>query len=103
MVHHLTLHNKWHFGDEGVISIGFPTAWAHLSADLKPCDFLLWGFHKIYVYREIIQTIPELKASITRHVSSIYRETLHATVEHIITHFEPVTGANEMHISQIYD
>ena len=43
------------------------------------------------------------KESIPRHVSSIDRETLRATVEHTVTHFEHMIDANVMHIEQIYD
>ena len=71
--------------------------------DLNPCDFWLWGFLNDHVYRGNMQTIPELKASITRYVSSIDRETLRATVEHAITRFEHVIDVNGMHIEQICD
>ena len=50
-----------------------------------------------------MQTVPKLKESIPRHVSSIDRETLRATVEHAITRFEHVIYVNEMHIEQICD
>ena len=48
-----------------------------------------------------MQNILELKASRMRHVSSINRETFRTTAEHVITRFEHVIGANEMHIEQI--
>ena len=44
------------------------------------------------------ETVPELKASITYHVSSIYRETLRPTVDYTITRFEHGIDVNEMHI-----
>ena len=48
-------------------------------------------------------TVPELKASITRNVFSIDRETLRATVEHTKTRFEHVIDVNGMHIEHICD
>ena len=48
-----------------------------------------------------MQAVLELKASITRHVSSIDREILRVTVEHDKTCFEHVIDVNGMHIVQI--
>ena len=73
------------------------------SLDLNPCDFRLWGFLKDHAYRGNIQIVLELKESKPRHVSSIDRENLRATVEHAITRFEHVIDANGMHIEQIND
>ena len=70
---------------------------------IHPCDIWLWGFHKDHVYRGNIQIVPELKARRTRHVPSIDRETLHATVEHAITRFEHVVDVNRMHTEQMWD
>ena len=86
-----------HFGDEHVISRVFPTAWPPRSPNLNPCDFFLWGFLKDHAYRGNIQTVPELKESIPRHVSSNDRETLRGTVQHVITRFEHLIDANTMH------
>ena len=44
-----------------------------------------------------------MKESITRHVSSIDRETLHAIFEHATTRFEHVIDINGMPIEQICD
>ena len=70
-----------HFGNERVIFRRFPTAWPPHSPGLNPCDFCLWGFLKDHVCRGNIQTVLELKVSITRHVSSIDRETLRDVCE----------------------
>ena len=92
-----------HFGDERVISRGFPIAWSPRFPELKPCDNWLWKFLKDHVYKGNIETVPELKESITCHVSSIDRETLHAAIEYGLTRFKHVTDANGMHIEQICD
>ena len=73
---------------------------ASCSPDLKPCDFWLWGFLYDHVYRGNIRTVPELKASITRHVSTINRENLRATIEQAIARFEHVIDVNGKHIQQ---
>ncbi|GBM41904.1 hypothetical protein AVEN_13622-1 [Araneus ventricosus] len=90
-----------HFGDDQVFSRNFPTSWSPLSPDLNPCDFWLWGFLKYRVCGGSIRTLPELETSIRRHVATIDRETLRATVEYAITRFEHVLQANGMHIEQI--
>ncbi|GBN37205.1 hypothetical protein AVEN_110884-1 [Araneus ventricosus] len=61
-----------HFVDDRVISRIFPIAWPPRSLDLNPCDFWLWRFLKDCAYGGNIRTLPELKASIPRHVSTYY-------------------------------
>ena len=90
-----------HFRDGHVISRGFPAAWPPRSPDLNPCDFWLWGFLKDHVYRRNNQTAPELKAIITFHVSSVYRDIICATVEQSTTRFEHVVDVNGMRIEQM--
>lgn len=90
-----------HFGDDRIISRSFPTTWPPRSPDLNPCDFWLWGFLKDRVYGRSIRTVADLKASITRHVAAIDRETLRATIEHAITRFEHVLDVNGMHIEHV--
>ena len=87
-----------HFGDEHVISRGFPTAWPPHFPNINRCDFWLWEFLKDNVNRGNIQIVPELKESITRHVSSIDKEALRATVCKRIEHVIEVNG---MHIEQL--
>ena len=74
-----------HFGNGRAISRNFQTVWLPRSPDLKPCIFWLWKFLENNVYKGNIQIVPELKASITRHVSSVDQEALRTTVEHAIT------------------
>ena len=88
---------------EIVISRVFPTARLSRSSNLNPCDLWLWIFLKDRVYRGNIQTIPELKARITRHVTSIATETLRSTVGQAVTQFERVIDVNGMHIVQVCD
>ncbi|GBO20634.1 hypothetical protein AVEN_45231-1 [Araneus ventricosus] len=59
------------------------------------------GFLKDYIYGGKIRAPPELKASITRHVSAIDRETLRATVEYVITRLEYVLDADGMRIEHM--
>ena len=47
---------------------------------------------------ETYRPVPEFKASITCHVSSIVRETFRATVEDAIKCFEHVIEVNGLHI-----
>ena len=50
-----------------------------------------------------IQTVPELKESITRHISSIDQEILRAIVKRDRTRFEHVIDINGMHKKEICD
>ncbi|GBM68932.1 hypothetical protein AVEN_207185-1 [Araneus ventricosus] len=90
-----------HFGDDRVIPRSFPTAWPPRSPDLGPCDFWLWGFLKDRVCGGNIRTLPELKASITRHVSAIDRETFRTTIEYALVRFEHVLDADGMRIEHM--
>ncbi|GBM40407.1 hypothetical protein AVEN_122627-1 [Araneus ventricosus] len=90
-----------HFEDDRVISRSSPTVWLSRSPDLNPRDFWLWGFLKDRVYEGNIRTLPELKASLTCHVSAIDRETLRTTIEHATVCFENVLDADGMHIEHI--
>ncbi|GBN06494.1 hypothetical protein AVEN_140576-1 [Araneus ventricosus] len=90
-----------HFGDDRVISSSFPTVWPSRSPDLDPCDFWLWRFLKDHAYGRNTWTLPELKASLTRYVSPIDRETLRTTIEHAIERFENVLEADGMHIEHM--
>ncbi|GBN34165.1 hypothetical protein AVEN_24354-1 [Araneus ventricosus] len=69
-----------HFRDDRVNSRSFPTAWPPCSPVLNPCDFWLRGLLKDRIYGGSIRTLPELKASLTRHVAAIDREILRGTV-----------------------
>ena len=71
-----------HFTDEKIISRVFLIVGFLRLPELNPCEFCLWGLLKSHVYRGSTRTIPDLKASITRHVTSLDRETLCATIEH---------------------
>ena len=73
-----------HFGDQHVISRGFPTAWPPLSPDINPCDFWLWGFLNHHVNKGNVQTVLQLSKNITCHISSTDRKTLRAIVEHVL-------------------
>ena len=44
-----------------------------------------------------------MKESIQRHVTSVNRETLRATVKRYITRVERMIAANGIHIEEMYD
>ncbi|GBM99300.1 hypothetical protein AVEN_161428-1 [Araneus ventricosus] len=44
---------------------------ATLSADLKPCDFFVWGYMKSKVWQTSPKTLPELKIAVTSAVHTI--------------------------------
>ena len=69
---------------------------------MSPCDFWFGKLLKYRLYEGNVRTLPELKASITRHVAQIDREALRAAVEHGITRFEHVLDANGMHREHTY-
>lgn len=81
-----------HFEDDPVILRSFPRFRPPFSPDLKPCDRLWWKHTKPVWY--------EIK--ITCHVAAIVREAFCATVEHAITRFEYLLGANGKHIEHMF-
>ncbi|GBM93786.1 hypothetical protein AVEN_131872-1 [Araneus ventricosus] len=85
-----------HFGDDRVIARNFPTVWPPRSPELNHCDFWLWGSLKDRVYGGSIRTLPELKVSIKRHVTTIDRQTHRSIIR-----FDHVLDANGMHIEHM--
>ncbi|GFU53000.1 uncharacterized protein TNCV_1142891 [Trichonephila clavipes] len=91
------------FSDNRVISRHFPDVYPSRSPDLSSWDFWLWGFLRDRVYRGGIRTLPDLKASIIRHVAEIPPELLCATIEKAIIHFQHVIDASGAHIDIFFE
>lgn len=92
LTHKMTyLHAR--FGNVWVISKNFLTIWSPYSLDLYLCNFWLWEFLKDHVYIGSIQTLLDLKTSITSHNFTIW-ETCCATVKHVL-------HVNGMHIEHM--
>ncbi|GFW44630.1 uncharacterized protein TNCV_4481751 [Trichonephila clavipes] len=71
------------------------------SPDLNPCDFWLWESLRDRVCGGGIRTLPDLKASIIRHVADIPHELIHAINENAIMRFLYVIDVNGAHIEHI--
>ncbi|GFW41161.1 uncharacterized protein TNCV_842011 [Trichonephila clavipes] len=99
------LHASWRFRgrqfDFCVMPRHFPDAWPSRSPELNPCDFWLGRFLKDSIYSGGIKTLPDLKASIIRHVAEIPRELLRAIIENAIMRFQHVIDVNKAHTEHI--
>ena len=78
------------FTNDRIISRQFPDDWPSRSPDLNPCDFWLWGYLKDRVYQGHVRSLPDLKASIQRHVAQISPDMLRATVDHAVLRMQHV-------------
>ncbi|GBO06015.1 hypothetical protein AVEN_189119-1 [Araneus ventricosus] len=87
-----------HFGNDGIISLHFPTASPPRSPDLNPCDFWLWGYLKDVVYGGPIANLAQLKNRITQHIHNITTETLRSVVEHTVLRFRLIGENGGQHI-----
>ena len=56
---------KWYFGNGGIVSRHFLTAWSFRSLD--PCDLWLWGYLKDVVFCVLIANLVELEESIAQY------------------------------------
>ena len=72
---------KRHLRNNRVISGHCPTSCPPRSRDLNPCDFRLWGYHKIVAHSGLIANLAELKTRIMQHISNITPATLWSFVE----------------------
>jgi hypothetical protein len=59
------------FGENKVISRGFPFGWPGYSPDLTPADFSLWPHLKMLVNTKNYCTLPELKDAITHEFENM--------------------------------
>ncbi len=68
---------------------------------LDPCDFFLWGYLKDQVFRDLPQTIPELKARICDAIANISEDTLQKVFQNIETRFSFVIRQNGDHFENL--
>ncbi|GFQ81453.1 uncharacterized protein TNCT_466291 [Trichonephila clavata] len=85
---------------ESLIYRHFPGARSSRSPDLSSSDFWMWGFLKDRVYRGGFRTLPDMKASLIRHVAEI-SELLRVTIENAIMRFQHVIEVNGAHVEHI--
>ncbi|UYV79775.1 hypothetical protein LAZ67_18000608 [Cordylochernes scorpioides] len=88
------------FGEYCVISRHFIHQWLSRSPDLMPCDFWLWGYIELCVYRCWPTTFAMLKASIRWHVSSISTDMLFNAFQSAIYRLQAVFENEGRHIEQ---
>ena len=73
---------KQYLENARIISHNFPTAWLSPSLDLNPCDFLLWDYLKVVVFRTPITHLAEMKACIAQNILNMIPKTLRSIVDH---------------------
>ncbi|GFW57372.1 transposable element Tcb1 transposase [Trichonephila clavipes] len=72
------------FGDDRVLSRHFHHAWPPRSPDLSPCDYWLWGYLKLQVYRDRPTSPGMLKDNIRLQCLTITPDMLYSAVHNII-------------------
>ena len=90
---------KRHFGNAGMISRHFPTAWLSRSSDLNPWVFWLWGYPKD-VFSAPVAHLIELKGRIAQHIPNVTPETLRSVVEYAVSRFQLLVESGGQHIEQ---
>ena len=88
---------KRRFGNAGINSRHFPTAWQYRSPGLNPCDFRLWGYLKDVMFRIPITHLAELKERIKQHILNVIPETLQSMVMYAVFRFQLVSERDEQH------
>lgn len=64
-----------------VIGRGRDIQWPSCSPDLTPCEYFLWGYLKHKVYRNSIESLPDLCDRITEEIETITRDQKDFVVE----------------------
>lgn len=62
----------------------FPTSWLAIKPDLNPCDFWIWGYRNIIVYRNPIRSLSDLRKSIELCNFSMCQCYVHSIPTHIL-------------------
>ena len=74
-----------HFGEDRIISRGFPFAWPGYSPDLTPADFGLWPTLKSCVNANNFESIQELKDAIEIEFNNLPLSFFTNCVESVLT------------------
>ena len=74
---------------------------AYSISRLDPCDFFLWGYLKDQVFRELTQSIPELKTKISLAIATIMEETLQKVFKNIENRLSFVIRQNGGHLENL--
>lgn len=91
-----------HFGDDKVISKGFPMAWPPYSPDLTPCDFWFWDLIKSSVYFfPPPESVMELQNRIESAFVSVTQEQLQAAQSSVKTRIEFCRNMNGSHLENV--
>ncbi|GBN85871.1 hypothetical protein AVEN_38515-1 [Araneus ventricosus] len=73
----------------------------HISPDLNPCDFFLWGHMKDLVYKKKPTDFISLKGSITDSFASIKRKTLELVTDNFVTRLRYCINSDGSHFENI--
>lgn len=90
------LPNRW-------IGRGGPIAWPARSPDLTACDYFLWGYVKDLVYRELPNTMAELKKKIKTAITGISDATLSKVYKNMKNRILFVQRQNGGHFEHLFN
>ena len=89
---------KREFGEDAVISRGFPFAWPGYSPDLTPADFGLWPHLKMKVCAKNYNSVEELKTAIQNEFHALPQCFFSNCVNSVIDRFPLCFEANSGNI-----
>ena len=84
-----------------LVSLRGDIGWPGRSTDLTTCDFFLWGYLKVEVYKHRPQTLKALKDAICEEVAAIPPEMTNRVMENFRERLRQFIANNGRHLSDV--
>jgi len=84
-----------------LVSLRGDIEWPARSPDLTPCDFCLWGYLKVEVYKHRPQTLKALKDAIREEGAAIPPEMTNTVIENFRERLRQCITNNGRHLSDV--
>ncbi|GFT95709.1 transposable element Tc3 transposase [Trichonephila clavipes] len=88
------------FGDHLISRFG-PVNWPPRSCDLTPLDYFLWGYVKLFVYVDKLQTLYHLEDNIRRVIADIRPQMLEKVIENWTSRLDYIQASRGSHMPEI--
>jgi len=84
-----------------LVSLRSDIGWPARSPDLSPCEFFLWRYLKVEVYKHRPQTLKALKDAILEEVAAIPPEMTNIVMENFRERLRTFIANNGRHLSDV--
>ena len=84
-----------------LISLRGDIGWPARSPDLNPCDFFLWEYLKLKVYRNRPQSIKHLKDAICQEITAIPHEMICRVMDNFQERLRQCVNNNRSHLTDL--